>query len=115
MSSTRIHSSLDEVKAHDTALLKHLGDKFNLTYSAFGSRISEEGAPASGSLTLSDAFAGGLEPAPITPTGKDAAPYQLLSGTIKATYNAHRAIQDADSVIVAPSMMSGNTGASALV
>jgi Gly-Xaa carboxypeptidase len=102
-------SSVDAVKEHDTNLLKSLGDKFNLTYNAFGSRISEEGAPASGSLTLSDAFHGGLEPAPITPTGKDAAPYQLLSGTIQATYNAHRAFQNADSVIVAPSMMSGNT------
>jgi len=46
---------------------------------------------------------------PVTPTGADAAPYQLLSGTIKATYNTHRSIADADSVIVAPSIMSGNT------
>lgn len=82
-----------------------------MTYNAFGSRISEDGAPASGSLTLSDAYNGGLEPAPITPTGKDAAPYQLLSGTIKATYNAHRSLSDKDeSIIVAPGMMSGNTG-----
>ena len=105
-------SSLDEVKAHDTALLSSLSKKFNLTYTAFRKRISEEGVPASSSLTLSDAYNGGLEPAPITPTGKDAAPYQLLSGTIKATYNAHRSLSDNDeSVIVAPSMMSGNTGA----
>ena len=89
--------------------MKHLAKTFNLTYSAFGSQISEEGAPASGTLTLSEAFQYGLEPAPITPTGADAAPYQLLSGTIKATYNTHRSINDADSVIVAPSIMSGNT------
>ena len=80
-----------------------------MTYSAFGTQVSEEGAPASGTLTLSEAFRSGLEPAPITPTGADAAPYQLLSGTIKATYNAHRSINDTDSIIVAPSMMSGNT------
>ena len=89
--------------------MKHLAKTFNLTYSAFGAQISEEGAPASGTLTLSNAFQTGLEPAPITPTGVDAAPYQLLSGTIKATYNAHRSINDADSIIVAPSIMSGNT------
>ena len=89
--------------------MKHLAKTFNLTYSAFGAQISEEGAPASGTLTLSNAFQNGLEPAPITPTGVDAAPYQLLSGTIKATYNAHRSINDADSIIVAPSIMSGNT------
>ena len=106
-------SSLDEVKAHDTALLTSLSKEFNLTYTAFGKRISEEGAPSSGSLTLSDAYNGGLEPAPITPTGKDAAPYQLLSGTIKATYNAHHSLSDNDeSVIVAPSILSGNTGLS---
>jgi len=105
-------SSLDEVKAHDTALLKDLAHKFNLTYNAFGSRISAEGAPSSGTLTLRDAYGDGLEPAPITPTGEDAAPFQLLSGTIKAVYNSHRSIRDdsEDSIVVAPSMMSGNTG-----
>lgn len=104
-------SSVGEVQAHDTALLKHLAKTFNLTYNAFGTQISEDGVPASGTLTLSSAFQTGLEPAPITPTGADAAPYQLLSGTIKATYNTHRslAFNDADSVIVAPSIMSGNT------
>ena len=89
--------------------MKHLAKTFNLTYSAFGTQVSEEGAPASGTLTLSDASQDGLEPAPITPTGPDAAPYQLLSGTIKATYNAHRSIDDPDSIIVAPGIMSGNT------
>ena len=89
--------------------MKPLAKTFNLTYSAFGTQVSEEGAPASGNLTLSNAFQDGLEPAPITPTGADAAPYQLLSGTIKATYNAHRSINDTDSIIVAPSIMSGNT------
>ena len=104
-------SSVGDVQAHDTALLKHLAKTFNLTYNAFGAQISEDGAPASGTLTLSSAFQNGLEPAPITPTGADAAPYQLLSGTIRATYNTHRslALNDADSVIVAPSIMSGNT------
>ncbi|KAF9557345.1 carboxypeptidase S [Agrocybe pediades] len=104
-------SSVDAVKAHDTALLESLSKKFNLTYSAFGKKISQDGASASGTLTLSDAFNGALEPAPITPTDKDAAPYHLLSGTIKATFNAHRGVDmdDSKSIIVAPSMMSGNT------
>jgi Gly-Xaa carboxypeptidase len=103
-------SSLDEVKAHDTKLLKELAKDFNLTYTAFGSKLTAEGAPAKGTLTLSDAFNGGLEPAPVTPSGPDAAPYQLLSGTIKATYNAHRGMEpETDAIIVAPSMMSGNT------
>ena len=102
-------SSVSEVQARDTALLTQLANTFNLTYNAFGSQISEEGASASGTLTLSAMIQNSLEPAPITPIGEDAAPYQLLSGTIKATYNAHRSINDADTVIVAPSTMSGNT------
>ncbi|CAA7267427.1 unnamed protein product [Cyclocybe aegerita] len=104
-----VTSSVDEIKAHDTVLLKSLAHKFNLSYSAFGSQISEEGVSAKGALTLADAFNGSLEPAPVTPTGKDAAPFQLLSGTIKATYNAHRSISDGESIIVAPSIMTGNT------
>ena len=99
------------MKEHDTNLLKHLGQEFNLTYTAFGRLISKKGSRASGTLTLSDAFHEGLEPAPVTPTGKDAGPYQLLSGTIKATYNIHRSLpSSSDSIIVAPSIMSGNTG-----
>ena len=48
------YSSVGEVKAHDTALLQSLAQEFNLTYTAFGSHITEEGAPAYGTLTLSD-------------------------------------------------------------
>lgn len=109
MLMTRV-SSVAEVEKHDTHLLKHLAKHFNLTYTAFGEKFTNENAPASGALTLSDAFGGSLEPAPITPTGNGAAPYQLLSGTIKATFNAHRSLDDANAIIVAPSMMSGNTG-----
>ncbi|PPQ67706.1 hypothetical protein CVT24_002762 [Panaeolus cyanescens] len=105
-----VTSSVAEVEKHDSHLLKRLAKDFNLTYTAFGERFTEGDAPASGTLTLTDAFGGGsIEPAPITPTGKDAAPYQLLSGTIKATFNAHRSLNVTDSIIVAPSIMSGNT------
>ena len=68
------------------------------------------GAPSSGTLTLSDASGRALEPAPVTPTGPDAAPYRLLSGTIKATYNSHRSLEGKDNIIVTPSISSGNTG-----
>jgi Gly-Xaa carboxypeptidase len=105
-------SSVDEVKARDTELLESLAREFNLTYEAFGRRLSEEGIPSSGTLTLSDEHSG-LEPAPITPAGEGAEAYRLLSGTIKATYNIHGSIEgDKSPIIVAPSMMSGNTGMS---
>ncbi|EMD39065.1 hypothetical protein CERSUDRAFT_112759 [Gelatoporia subvermispora B] len=98
-------SSVDEVKKHDTALLKKLAGEFNLSVTAFGDDLSQ-GAPAYGTLTLSDAWGTALAPAPDTPV--DAAPYALLSGTIKATYNAHRDLQG-DNIIVSPGIMSGNT------
>lgn len=99
-------SSLEEVKEQDTKTLETLAAKFNLSYNAFGEDITDSGH-AYGKLALSDAFHAGLQPAPITPTGEDAAAYQLLSGTIKATYDAHRG---GDEVIVSPGIMSGNTG-----
>jgi Gly-Xaa carboxypeptidase len=102
-----------ELKKRDVKLLAPIAHKFNLSYTAFGAQITEDGVPAHGSLVLSDLSQGGLEPAPVTPTGADAHPYRLLSGTIKATFNAYRGELDRDTseIVVAPSMMSGNTGA----
>ena len=95
---------------HDAHLVESLAKQFNLTYYAFGTRISEEGVPTSGTLTLSDAFRSAHEPAPVTPTDRNAGPYQFLSGTIKAAYNSHRSLQGSDTIVVAPGMPSGNTG-----
>ena len=106
---TLSRSSVSAVQAHDTKLLKKLAEHFNLSYTAFGAQVSEQDAPAYGSLTISDAWGGGLEPAPISPI--DAPEYALLSGTIKATYNAHRSLTGDDNVVVVPGIMSGNTGA----
>ncbi|KAJ6493697.1 hypothetical protein C8R47DRAFT_1119429 [Mycena vitilis] len=106
-------SSVSETMAHDTVLLKGLAAKFNLSYTAFGEAVSPAGAPAYGTLTLKDAYGTSLEPAPVSPiSGAGSEPYQLLSGTIKATYAAHRglAAEDAASAIaVAPGMSTGNT------
>ncbi|TBU60979.1 carboxypeptidase S [Dichomitus squalens] len=100
-------SSVGDVQAHDTELLKQLAHQFNLSYTAFGSQLTEEGAPAYGTLTLSDAWGTALAPAPISPI--DAPEYALLSGTIKATYNAHRSLTGDENIVVAPGIMSGNT------
>jgi hypothetical protein len=103
-------STVAAVQERDTHVLKHLAKEFNLTYTAFGSEISIEGGPAAGTLTLTDAYGATLEPAPVTPTDEDSAPWQLLSGTIKATYNSHRGLDGAGNIIVSPGIMSGNTG-----
>ena len=101
------HSSLNALKSRDTTLLRSLAIQFNLSYNAFGISQSDEDAPAYGTLTLSEPFHDGLEPAPITPI--DEMPYQLLSGTIRATYNTRRS-PERKNITVMPGIMSGNTG-----
>ncbi len=102
-------SSVEETIARDTKTFKKLAKEFNLTYTSFGETISE-GAPGK-TLTLSDAFGNALVPAPRTPiSGAGSAPYKFLSGTIKATYNSHRAIEGDDNIAVSPGMSTGNTG-----
>ncbi|KZT10071.1 carboxypeptidase S [Laetiporus sulphureus 93-53] len=100
-------SSVSSVKNHSTELLKELAEHFNLSYTAFETSITGD-KPGYGTLTLSDAWGTALEPAPITPVGQDAVPFQLLSGTIKSTHNAHRELTE-DGITVIPSLVSGNT------
>ncbi|KAF7294427.1 Gly-X carboxypeptidase [Mycena kentingensis (nom. inval.)] len=106
-------SSVAETMAHDTALLKSLATEFNLTYNAFGKALSAPGASAYGTLTLKDAYGTSLEPAPISPlSGAGSEAWQLLSGTIKATYAAHHGIamdDEENGIAVAPGMSTGNT------
>jgi Gly-Xaa carboxypeptidase len=109
-SSNLICSSIAATKVRDIELLESIANDFNLSYMAFGSHISNGDAPSYGTLTLSTAFGDGLEPAPVTPSGEDAVPFRLLSGTIKAAYNSHRNISGSGAIIVSPGIMSGNTG-----
>ncbi|KAH9066871.1 hypothetical protein EDB87DRAFT_1721053 [Lactarius vividus] len=102
-------SSVSAVQQRDTNILKHLAKEFNLSFTAFGLDITPDGVPTAGKLTLTDAWESGLEPAPVTPTDEDSAPWRLLSGTIKATYNSHRGLEGADNIFVSPGVMSGNT------
>jgi len=101
-------SSVSDVKSRATNLLLGLANQFNLSYNAFGEEV-RTGEAKHGSLFLTDAWGAALEPAPITPTDEDAVPYKLLSGTIKATYNAHRSFQNEEEIQVAPGIMGGNT------
>ncbi|KAJ7213809.1 hypothetical protein B0H12DRAFT_1032935 [Mycena haematopus] len=105
-------SSVAAVQEHNTATLRPLAERFNLTFTAFGVGVSDPGVPASGTLTLRDMYQA-LEPAPVTPTtGDNSAPYQLLSGSIKAAYEIRRAAandENNSTVVVAPSIMTGNT------
>ena len=102
------------MKKRATKLLHKQAEKFNLTYTAFEETIINDDEPKYGSLTISDAWGLSLEPAPISPTtGEDAAPYKLLSGTIKAAYNTQFGSADSETseIVVSPGIMTGNTGA----
>ena len=106
-------NSVAAVQQHDIDVLKRLARDFNLTYTAFGSEISTEDGPTAGTLTLTEAWGTQrppLVPAPLTPFGEDSAPWLLLSGTIKATFNAHRGLDGADNIFVSPGITTGNTG-----
>ena len=103
-------SSVAAVQQRDTRVLKHLAEEFNLTYTAFGTVISTQDGPAAGTLMLSEAWITGLEPAPVTPSDEDSAPWRLFSGTIKATFNSHRDLDGPNNIFVSPGIMSGNTG-----
>jgi len=96
---------------HDVDLLRDVAERFDLNFTAFGTRILTHDASATGMLTL-DGANFPLEPAPSTPAGPEAIPWRILSGTIKATYNAHRGIKGTNNVIVSPSLVSYNTGKS---
>jgi Gly-Xaa carboxypeptidase len=95
--------------AHATKIIMPLTEKFNFSLTAFGIAYTDPSLPTWASLVLSDAFGTALEPAPLTPyVGPDSTAYQILSGTIKSTYNAHRSI-NGDHIKVQPGYMTGNT------
>lgn len=94
------------MKDRDSDLLKKLAEGFDLSYTAFGQNLV---SGSSGSLTLTDAWGTALQPAPVSPT--DEAPYKLLSGTIRATYESRPTVdeQAKREIKVAPGIMTGNT------
>jgi len=103
-------SSVAALQKRDTDLLIPLAKQFNLSMVAYGEKINTVDGSTSGSLTLTDAWGTALEPAPITPTGMDAEPWKLLSGTIVSTYAmSSDHARTGEPVVVAPDMSTGNT------
>ncbi|TFK26197.1 carboxypeptidase s [Coprinopsis marcescibilis] len=104
-----VTSSLADIQRRYRDLLQPLAFKHNLRFTAFGDIVGGEDLDSSHSLIVMNATLHGLEPAPVTPTGQGSTPYLLLAGTIKATYGAHRGFDNAGGLVIAPSMMPGNT------
>ncbi|KAF8308589.1 carboxypeptidase S [Cantharellus anzutake] len=78
-----------------------------LDFEAFGFNVTTELDPA-GQLTLSHFLDDDLEPAPVSPP--NSAPFQLLAGTIRETWETGRGKDSEEPFIVAPSIMPANTG-----
>ncbi|KAL5537057.1 hypothetical protein ACEPAF_880 [Sanghuangporus sanghuang] len=97
-------SSVASVKERDSDVIIELAKRFNMTLDSFGETLR---TGSNGKISLSAAWDYALEPAPVTPT--DAAPYKLLSGTIRATYNVHRGSSRKEEIKIAPGIMAGNT------
>lgn len=98
--------SVEAVREHATQILADLAHKHNLTYHPFEQVSTVDVVPSKGALTLTDMWA--TPPAPVTLT--DTSAYRVLSGTIRATYMAHRGVRDDAAIAIAPGIMSGNTG-----
>ena len=59
------NSSVADIKKWESSRLKALAHEYNLTFVAFGETIiAQDGSPSSGILTLSEAWASTIEPAP---------------------------------------------------
>ena len=93
----------------DTELIKPIAAEFNLSLVAFGEVIIDPSIPSAGSVVLSNPWGTQLEPAPTSPY-KDSVTFDVLSGTIKTVYNAHRGLEGDDNIKVYPAYTSGNTG-----
>ncbi|KAJ6494687.1 hypothetical protein C8R47DRAFT_1318622 [Mycena vitilis] len=102
-------SSVNATLTRDAEIVRDLAARFNLSFTAYGELLTPaaDAAAAYGTLELSAPLA--LEPAPVAPS--DAAPFRLLSGTIRATFHAARAGKDEKEkeIFVTPGMMSANT------
>ena len=81
------HSSPDELMDRFINITLPVTVKHNMTLVAFGKTVRSQD-PSWGTIRLSDAFNSSLVPAPVTPT-TGSGPYELLSGTIRSTFQTH--------------------------
>ena len=81
------HSSPAELIDRFINITLPVAAKHNMTLVAFGKTVGSQG-PSWGTIRLNDAFNSSLMPAPVTPT-TGSGPYELLSGTIRSTFQTH--------------------------
>lgn len=100
------HSSLAELVDRFIDITLPVATKHNMTLEAFGKTVGSQG-PSWGTIRLLDSFNKPQRPAPVTPT-TDSGPYELLSGTIRATVQTHlRTDNFPRSAVVSPGVLLG--------
>ncbi|UZJ54106.1 hypothetical protein CBS101457_003426 [Exobasidium rhododendri] len=102
-----VEESVQDVRDHLVRLIEPLAGELNCKLAEWGSNVRVTAGRRKGCMiVLEDAYESALEPAPRTPTeGSDAAPYRLLSSTIRGTWK----LDNGHHVRVVPSLMQGNT------
>lgn len=94
-----VESSTSDIKnSLRSVISSEILPNFSLSLDAWGDITGNTSSSSVGRITLSD-FDTALEPAPVSPGDTDA--YKIFTGTIKQVFGNH--------VIVAPSLMTGNT------
>jgi Gly-Xaa carboxypeptidase len=94
-----VESSPSDIRSNlQSVISSEILPKFSLTLDAWGEVSGNTSSSSVGRVTLSD-FDASLDPAPVSPGDTDA--YKTFTGTIKQVFG--------EDVVVAPSLMTGNT------
>lgn len=98
-------STTQEVADRLVLYLRPIAKKHNLTFDAFNATDQQEATSSAGTFRLGGPLHNWLEPAPLTPTYD--APWALLAGTIRQTWNTGQGADTNETIFVAPSLMVG--------
>lgn len=101
-----ITSSFKELKQHYLDILSPVAKKYNMEMEAFGEHVLNATSPVGASKLVIKEARSALEPAPWTPLeGDKARPWRLFSQLVRSVWVG----EDGEPVMVAPSIMQGNT------
>ncbi|QRV93992.1 Gly-Xaa carboxypeptidase [Ceratobasidium sp. AG-Ba] len=106
-----IESSVADLQKTIGKRLGYWGAQFNLSVEAFGHDVSKSEGPYYGSINAHVNGEDALDVAPLSPTTLDSKPWVVLSSSIRGAYRDSKMDKVAEGdIIVAPALMSGNTG-----
>lgn len=101
-------SSIAELQEQMIKVLTPLAKKLDLSFEAFGKNVFDS-ASAKGHIEMTEAFESGLEPAPISPHDISSPAWNLLSGSVKATWGTRKGAGKDTDIKMMPGLAIGNT------